>query len=183
MGNIDKRGPMFCSLRKHREIYLLASPALAHPHETAKLPRLCAALFLIPLRSSSPVFSSSRDLLFAKFLSPPPPPPPPLFFPPSFSRTLFSEAKGRDPGAAVRYDTGIGYKETINHSSGREWDPGTARATLNGKFLPGLSADGRKEREAAKPASLYERVTRKTGSQETKSSSFADIHPLSEHDI
>lgn len=38
----------------------------------------------------------------------------------SLAREFSSGVKGRDPGATVsKYDTGIGYKETINHSRAR----------------------------------------------------------------
>lgn len=93
-------------------------------------------LFSIPLRSSS------RELVFFQVeilsLSPSL-----LFF--TFIRTLFSEAKGRDP-AVSKYDTGIGYKETINHTQARVNGTRPLRETLSGRFLRGY-LDGQTERK------------------------------------
>lgn len=81
----------------------------------------------------------------------------------------FLKGEGARPGAAVsnKYDTGIGYKETINHPSGREWDL-VPRGLLSGKFLRGyLWPDEKKERSRNLPKIVqvprkpsYERVIR-----------------------
>lgn len=76
------------------------SHSIAISHATIALPRV---LFMQLLSLFSPSVSLSLSL--------------------SVARAFSSGLKGRDPGATVsKYDTGIGYKETINHSSTREWD-------------------------------------------------------------
>lgn len=100
-----------------------AAPPLSKPRSS---PAFCAVLFFIPFsRSSSRALialsrenpPSFRAVSLSSLYS--------LFFFPSPSPSAvhaFLKGEGARPGAAVsnKYDTGIGYKETINHPSGRE---------------------------------------------------------------
>lgn len=63
----------------------------------------------------------------------------------------FLGGKGARPGAAVsKYDTGIGYKETINHTQARVNGTRPLRETPSGRFLRGYlseQAERKKKRE------------------------------------
>lgn len=102
---------------KHRERDPYSPPTLCRPSFRGRSFPF-AALFLIPLRSLATAIalphenSSTFHAASSASLS--------LFRSRSLAREFSSGVKGRDPGATVsKYDTGIGYKETINHSRAR----------------------------------------------------------------
>lgn len=116
---------LFSPPRKYYfEVYLLGLSLLPRRPRRCEAP-LFFALFYFSFICDSPALSLflARILpLFAPFLSRSSPLSLSLSL--SFSFSLFSahtflRGEGARPGAAVnKYDTGIGYKETINHPSG-----------------------------------------------------------------
>lgn len=156
-------GALFSPPRKyHFEVYLLG---LSYPAvlEVAKLPCflhcfISHSFAILPrYRSSSRELSFfSRGFSFVPLLSFSL-----SFFPSLYRAYTFLRGEGARPGAAVnKYDTGIGYKETINQSSGAN---GTRapRKPLSGRFLQGyLWLDEKKKRSRNLPKVVQ--VPRKT---------------------
>lgn len=118
-------GDIDCSLvrsYKHRarEIYILRNPLFASLYSRPVVPFLALLYFSFHCTISRYCYRSSSRENSSTFHALTPLPPF-LSFALSLSLARFPRGvKGRDPGATVsKYDTGIGYKETINHTRAR----------------------------------------------------------------